>query len=148
MEEQHIPAPETVTTQPSFENCIKLCWTARDTCQTTMSQHCLPKGGEHAAGRHIEMMIDCIQICQVAADYMTRSSPMHAAITSACAVICDTTADSCETFTVDKEMLHCAEVCRACAHACRTTGQDTTPPLVKEDADAEPPPLGDVFKAA
>lgn len=113
----------------SLQNCIKICWDTRHHIQKTLAQHCLPMGGAHAEDAHVEIMIDCIQICQVAADFMTRGSAMHTAVCSACAIICDACADSCEAFVDDKEMLHCAEMCRACAKACRTTGQeDIAPP--------------------
>ncbi len=108
----------------ALQNCLKICWDTRHHCQQTLAQHCLPKGGAHAADAHVEAMIDCIEICQVAADFLTRKSPMHTSVCAAAANICDAAADSCETFVDDKEMLHCAEICRACAKACRTTGQE------------------------
>lgn len=108
-----------------LHNCIKLCWDTRHQCQTTLTKHCLPMGGTHVADAHVNAMIDCISICQVAADFMTRGSPLHTSVCAACALICDACAESCEIFSDDKEMLHCAEMCRACAKACRTTGQET-----------------------
>lgn len=120
-----------ILTAGDVHNCIKLCWDTRHHVQTTLSEYCLKKGGAHASGSHVELMTDVVEICQVAADFMTRSSPMHTATCSAAAVICDACAESCEAFTKDREMLHCAEILRACAQACRTTGQEVLPPANK-----------------
>ena len=63
-------------------------------------------------------MMDCIEICQTAADFMTRGSDLHAAVCAACADVCDACAESCEMMD-DDEMNACAKACRACADSCR-----------------------------
>ncbi len=97
--------------------CIHQCWECRDTCQTLLYNHCLVMGGEHVARDHVTLMSDCIQICQAAADFMTRNSAVHMAVCTACAEVCEACARSCAAIDC-AEMQHCAEVCRACARTC------------------------------
>jgi len=101
-----------------MEQCIDLCWKCRHECQSTLFTHCLVVGGKHAEAAHVNLMTDCIQICQLAADAMVRQSPMHADICHACADICDACAVSCEEIG-GKEMKKCADLCRQCADHCR-----------------------------
>jgi hypothetical protein len=113
-----------------LEDCIKACWDARHSVQKTLFQHCLQMGGEHVAPAHVELMVSCMEICQAAADAMTRSSPLHTSVCAACANVCEACADSCETILCEDEkpcveMQRCADICRACATACRTMGQES-----------------------
>jgi hypothetical protein len=105
-------------TDPRMHDCIQHCWDCRDTCQATLYNYCLARGGHHVEQAHVRVMEDCIQICQTAADFMTRGSDQHAAICAACADVCDACAESCEMMD-DEEMTACARVCRACAESCR-----------------------------
>ena len=103
-------------TDPAMHKAIELCWSCRDTCQSLLFTYCLQHG--HNAPDHVRIMVDCIQICQASADFMTRNSPLHAAVCRACAQVCDACANSCEAFD-DPEMKSCAEICRRCAESCR-----------------------------
>lgn len=105
-----------------IQECIEVCWKCRDACQNTLYGHCLPKGGTHAEAEHVKLMTDCIQACQVAADFMTRDSRLHSSECAACAEICDACAQSCEHLG-DAEMKRCAEICRRCAARCREMGK-------------------------
>ena len=97
---------------------IKLLWECRHTCQETLFNHCLNEGGQHVEPTHVKTMMDCIQICQTAADFMTRYSEQHQSVCAACADICEACAASCEHIE-DKKMQACADVCRRCAKVCR-----------------------------
>lgn len=103
---------------PHLEDCIRMCRQCHDECQDTLFNYCLPQGGDHLAGAHVRLMTDCVQICAVSADFMSRRSPMHTTVCEACARICDACADSCEQIG-GQAMRHCAEVCRRCAKSCR-----------------------------
>ena len=70
---------------------------------------------------HVKAMVDCIQYCQVAADFMTRESSFSEKACKLCADICDACAKACEKIG-DEAMERCAEACRACAEACRNMG--------------------------
>lgn len=101
-----------------FHDCITSCWNCRNECQKTFFTHCLEHGGAHVEKKHAQLMLDCIAICQLAADLMTRRSLFYADVCKACAAVCESCAESCETLG-GEAMLECALLCRACAHNCR-----------------------------
>ena len=67
----------------------------------------------------MQLMEDCADICQTTARIVTRRSPRHADIATACASVCDLCAASCEKFIGDPHMKACANQCYLCASACR-----------------------------
>jgi len=87
-------------------------------CLETIT-HCLGKGGEHANADHIKLLQDCAEICQTAANFMTRQSTLHPETCRVCAEVCEQCAASCEQFGDDDVMRRCAEACRRCAESCR-----------------------------
>jgi hypothetical protein len=105
-----------------LQECIRLCWDCRHICQKTLFKHCLPIGGVHMDEPYVKAAIDCIQICQVAADFMTRESAYHMLVCAVCADICTACAKACEQIG-DETMMKCAEACRACARSCREMGK-------------------------
>lgn len=102
-----------------MKDCTQLCWECRAECQETLFNHCIEEGGKHVAPEHVRLMADCIQICQTAADFMTRNSALHLTVCAACADICEACARSCEKIG-GEHMNRCAELCRRCAASCRT----------------------------
>lgn len=91
--------------------CYKIC--------TKTINHCLKMGGDHASAEHINLLMDCAKICQLAADFAIRGSVHHAALCQLCAQICRECADECEAInSEDEEMKECAQICRECADAC------------------------------
>jgi hypothetical protein len=104
-------------TQAALRDCINKCWTCRDSCQSTLVNYCLEKGGAHVRPDHVRLMLDCMQICQTSADFMTRNSKMHPSVCNTCAAICEACARSCDEMG-DPEMRNCATACRICAEAC------------------------------
>jgi hypothetical protein len=105
-----------------LHDCITLCWECRTECQETLFLHCLPTGGKHVEAEHVKLMADCIQICQAAADFITRGSTLHASVCAACADVCEACAKSCESIG-GEEMKRCADICRRCAQSCREMGK-------------------------
>ena len=101
-----------------IEDCIDECIDCHQTCIETLT-HCLTMGGSHAEPGHIQMLLDCAEICQMSANFMMRRSPMHNRACEVCAYACDRCAVACEQFA-DEAMKACAEACRSCAEACRT----------------------------
>jgi hypothetical protein len=102
-----------------MQHCIDDCTTCHAVCLQTI-QHCLGKGGKHAARDHIRLLADCAQICRTSADFMIRGSELHAYTCGACAEICHRCADDCEQMAGDDaEMRRCADQCRRCAESCR-----------------------------
>lgn len=103
-----------------LQKCIQLCWQCRNICQDTLFNHILPRGGSHIDAGHIRLMTDCIEICQTAADFMVRNSPLHMVTCGACADVCDSCAKACERMGKEHAAIQaCAEICRTCADSCR-----------------------------
>ena len=96
--------------------CYKSC--------TRTILHCLEMGGEHAGPQHINLLMDCAKICEVAADFAIRGSANHPALCGLCADICRQCAEQCEEMAEgDEQMQKCAEACRQCAEACGRMSQ-------------------------
>ena len=87
-------------------------------CLETIT-HCLTEGGDHARPDHITLLLDCAEMCQTAANFMSRGSEVHALTCGVCAEVCERCAASCEQTGDDEQMRRCAEVCRRCATSCR-----------------------------
>lgn len=105
---------------PSKEmaQCIDNCQECARTCLET-ARHCLEMGGEHAAAEHITTLLDCAEICQTSANFMSRGSQMQGAVCGVCADACIRCAEACERFPDDEVMRKCAEICRRCAESCQ-----------------------------
>ncbi|WP_437300294.1 four-helix bundle copper-binding protein [Sorangium sp. So ce426] len=97
--------------------CISACLDCHELCKK-MVIHCLRQGGAHAEPGHVEIMLDCAEICQMSAHFMLRGSPLLGRTCEVCAEVCDRCASECDRFD-DERTNMCAEVCRACAEACR-----------------------------
>ena len=91
--------------------CVDACLECAKTCLET-ARHCLEMGGQHAAAAHVTTLLDCAEICETSANFMSRGSEMQATVCTACA-------EACEQFPEDDVMRRCAEICRQCAASCR-----------------------------
>lgn len=101
----------------AIEPCRDACTTCAQTCTHLLFQHCLSAGGDHAEPVHIRLMADCANICQTAAAFMTRGSPLHTKVCAVCAEICAACAESCRSLD---GMQDCVTACERCAEACRS----------------------------
>ncbi len=99
-------------------SCIQDCQSCHNICLESVA-HCLGMGGEHAYPQHIQLLLDCSEICQTSANFMLRGSALHPRTCAVCAEVCERCAPSCERFTDDALMQRCAEACRVCARSCR-----------------------------
>lgn len=82
--------------------------------------HCLLMGEKHADVKHITLMKQCGQICQLSASFMIEKSDFAHDLCGLCAKICDACADSClEVDSQDAMMKLCVNACRKCADSCR-----------------------------
>ena len=110
-----------------MHECIQLCWQCRDTCQDMLYNYNLNYNldrGKHIDADNIRVITDCMEICQTAADFMRRNSPLHFSVCSVCAEVCDACAESCEKIGKGNVTIkHCAEVCRRCANSCHQMGE-------------------------
>ena len=102
--------------------CIQNCQDCHRACLQTLA-YCLEQGGRHAEPAHLRLLMDCAEICQTSADFMIRSSELHAHTCGACAAVCERCADDCERMADDLRMKACADTCRHCAESCRHMAQ-------------------------
>lgn len=86
-------------------------------CSETLSK-CLQRGGKHASAEHINILLDCINICQITASAFARKSEYAGVIAQTCAEICEGCALECGRFS-EKFMKECAKICQACAKSCQ-----------------------------
>lgn len=102
-----------------MSECCHVCSECSRVCLETIN-HCLQKGGAHADAKHIQLLLDCAEICQTNANFLARGSDMHRRTCGVCAEICEKCAESCEQVDPNDEMMrHCADMCRHCAESCR-----------------------------
>ena len=103
---------------PAVQACVEDCLNCYEICAQAV-EHCLRKGGEHAAPDHVRLLQDCAGICRTSADFMLRGSEFHGRACGVCADICERCASDCESLEDDEFMKQCAELCRRCAESCR-----------------------------
>lgn len=100
-----------------MSECIDNCTRCAQVCVETVD-YCLGNGGDHAAQEHIRLLLDCANICQTSAGFLTRHSDHHTSTCKVCAEVCRACADSCAQFANDAQMKKCADACRTCAESC------------------------------
>ncbi|WLR41358.1 four-helix bundle copper-binding protein [Bacillus carboniphilus] len=66
----------------------------------------------------IQLLMDCGDICGVAAKFVARNSPCCQVILRACAQICEACACECAKYP-DPESQMCAQMCMHCANECK-----------------------------
>ena len=126
-------AKQETTFNADLEDCIDICLESYRLCVETL-QYCLRMGGAHAEATRISRLTDCLQICQLNADFMIRGSELHAETCAACAEICARCAEDCASFTDDDQMQDCAEACMRCAQSCaRMAGEQDPDQSVTQD---------------
>jgi hypothetical protein len=96
-------------------DCIQECLSCLKTCTESLSRHCLEVGGKHVEADHVRLMMDCIDICGLSANFMMRGSPRHHSTCRLCAEICSACAKDCERVG---DMDKCVEACNRCATSC------------------------------
>src|SRR5215208_6324474 len=91
-----------------MRQCIQECLDCHSSCLDT-ARHCLEMGGQHAAAKHVTLLLDCADICQTSANFMLRHSDRHARTCELCATVCRECEKACRSFHQDPEMQHAAE---------------------------------------
>jgi len=104
------------------DTCMELCRECEQLCASTI-HYCLELGGRHSDPRHIQVLIDCADICGTSSRFLMRDSRFHAHTCRACAAVCDSCAHDCRQLGNDPMMLNCAEACERCAESCRKMGE-------------------------
>ena len=101
------------------EVCIAECMECHRACMETLA-HGLRQGQAYVEADHVQLLLDCSQICKTTIEFMTRGSDFTNRICEVTAYICEKTALSCGRWAdTDAEMKRCADVCKRCAECCR-----------------------------
>mmetsp|Transcript_23366 Transcript_23366/g.32658 ORF Transcript_23366/g.32658 Transcript_23366/m.32658 type:complete len:119 (+) Transcript_23366:111-467(+) len=104
----------------SLDDCIKHCSECAQLCQRAKT-HCIIDG-KHVTIEHLNLLEDCVEICQTSANFMLRGSKNHNLIYQICAQICEACALECEKTCAENDLMkQCASKCRECAQMCRPT---------------------------
>ena len=111
------------TINKNLQECIDKCIKCYEVCRQTIGM-CLQKGEKHSSFEHINLLLNCADICQTSANFMLSNSSLHNNICKVCAIVCTKCAEDCESIEEDdKEMKYCAEVCHECAESCKQMSQ-------------------------
>jgi hypothetical protein len=100
-----------------WQTCIDACMKCMQACEECLTS-CLKEPDVQARITCIGMLRDCVDICTMASQWMSRGSMYAKQICQLCATICDACAAECAKFQ-DQHCKACAEVCKQCANECR-----------------------------
>lgn len=104
----------------NMEQCIRDCIACYQECTSCLA-HCLSLGGPHVERKHITLMMECAEMCNMSATLMQLQGQFSYEHCQLCAKVCDACAESCSSIDPDDSMmLRCADTCRKCAESCRS----------------------------
>jgi hypothetical protein len=110
---------------PELQQAINDTAKCHEACEKAI-EHCLQKGGKHAAPEHLKLLIDCAEICKTDLGFMARQSDFHGETCAICANICRKCAESCEKLASDDPVMkEGVEACRKCAESCGKLAKST-----------------------
>jgi hypothetical protein len=98
------------------EGCARMCTDCSSMCKKNLESF-LKKGGKYAEPERVNLMKDCIKICDTNADFLSRKSANSGTTDDACADICKKCAAKCEELN-DPKLKECIAMCKDCASAC------------------------------
>lgn len=106
----------------SMDQCIRDCIACYQECMSCLP-HCLEQGGRHVEKKHITLMMECAQICNMSATIMQLKGEFAYELCQVCARVCDACAESCSSIDPNDSMMQkCTDMCRKCADSCRNMG--------------------------
>ena len=83
-------------------------------------EHCLSLGEKYSDQKHITLLKECAEICQITASFMIESSDFAHDVCGICARLCDLCGDSCYDLDPQDPILRaCMDACKNCADSCR-----------------------------
>lgn len=104
-----------------LSDCVDACLAAHRACTESVI-HGLQQGGDVGEWDLVQLLLDCADISETAANFLLRSSRLHHLTCQVTAEIADRTATACEKHAADDALLReTAEACRRAATACRKT---------------------------
>jgi hypothetical protein len=99
---------------PSLLSILAECAAACNYCSTA----CLQEENVKMMAECIRLDMDCAQMCELTAAFVSRNSDHANHLLKECAEICDKCAAECSKHNND-HCKACAEACSKCAEACR-----------------------------
>lgn len=102
----------------NLESCAQECIQCHSVTLETMN-YCLGMAGDYNDPELLRLLRDCMEICQVNANFLIAGSFFHTKTCLIAAEICDATALACSQFEEDEQMKACQESCEQCANSCR-----------------------------
>ena len=104
----------------SMEQCFQDCLACYQECLSCIP-HCLSQGGKHAEQKHISLMLECAEICNMSASVMALKGQFAHELCQLCAKVCEACEASCRSIDPNDSMMQrCADMCRRCADSCRS----------------------------
>ena len=100
----------------SHDACADLCKKCSTMCSKNLADF-QKKGGKYAEASRLNLMRDCMKICDTNADFKSRNSENGSAIDQACSDICHKCAKKCEALN-DPKLKDCIALCNKCADSC------------------------------
>ena len=113
---------EKRTLSPEWKNCIDVCFRCAEICETCSDDMIgMPAHGDTLLmERCIRLCRECADMCMMAAQWMSRVSPLSERLCRLCAEIGDLCATACEENAPQHALCGpCAVQCRQCAELCR-----------------------------
>lgn len=105
----------SINMEEAIKNSLE-CFRVTSNCL----QHNLSIGGRHSEKKHISLMKECAELCQLSASFMIESSDFANDICGVCARVCDASADSCADIDSEDAMMRLTiTALRKCADSCR-----------------------------
>ena len=105
----------------AHDACADLCKKCSDMCSKNLSAF-QKKGGKYADTTLLNLLKDCIKICDTNSDFKGRSSKNGTLVDKACADICHKCAKSCEALN-DPNLKDCIALCNQCAESCEKSSK-------------------------
>jgi hypothetical protein len=99
----------------STEQCVRKCLECYQICTEYAMNHCLKHGDKYVEPTHFRLMLNCAEVCDIAAKFMLSDSVFHGKLCAVCADVCEACAQSCEEIG---QMDECVRTCRECAESC------------------------------
>ncbi len=104
----------------NMDQCLRDCIACYQECMGCIP-HCLAQGGEHTEQKHLTLMMECAQVCNVSATLMQLGGKFAYEHCQLCAKICEACEESCRSVDPNDSMMQrCADQCRRCADSCRS----------------------------
>ena len=97
-----------------LEACVANCTICHQVCLDTVAR----AHPDPLPPTVLRLLIDCAQICQTSAGFLSRRSPFFSLACAVSAEICAECATVCEGLD-GESMEACVDICRRCAESCR-----------------------------